>query len=94
MASFAHSIIKSRAGQVYFFRGTDATGRMAWYYVMVKKALQTRFEALSAGDPYNLLEFGEILASGYSAQPSDEVVQRMYDEYGYEPAESYSIFYN
>ena len=86
MSSFAQSITKSRAGQVYFFRGTDATGRKAWYYVRVKKALQTRFEALKTGDPYNLTEFGDILASGYSSQPSDDVVQRMYDDYGYEPA--------
>jgi hypothetical protein len=80
--SFADRVRRERANNVFLVRGNDSTGRAAWYFVLVDPAKRAAFRKAFSGQ-LELSAYGRILASGYGADPPDDVRERMKTEYGF-----------
>ena len=81
--SFADKVTSSRGSDIYLVRGQDTTGRQAWYYVLVDKAKKRAFEGREGTPDLKLTDYGSILHSGYGEDPSEAMVKKMFEEYGY-----------
>lgn len=68
---------------MFLVRGTDSTGRKAWYYVMIKPNKKILFEGTAKRGQTDLVKFGKIIASAYGEDPPPEVKKRMKEEYGF-----------
>ena len=77
MPSFTERIARSNpllaTGQIFLVRGTDTTGRKAWYYVRVAASRSVAFERLQGSPSLNLGDWGTIARSGYGESPPDEI---------------------
>ncbi|QJW94018.1 hypothetical protein [Frigoriglobus tundricola] len=80
--SFADRVRRERAGNVFLVRGRDATGRAAWYFVLVDAAKRAAFRKAAAGQ-LELNAYGRIIASGFGTEPPADVNERMRTEYGF-----------
>ena len=58
--------------RIYLVRGKD-TGKQAWHYVLVKKALLPLFLRRTNGGKVDVSDFGRILKSGWGKDPPEEV---------------------
>lgn len=84
--SFVDQIASSRGSDIYLVRGKDTTDRQAWYYVLVERTKKRAFEAREGTPNLKLTDFGTILHSGYGQNPPEDIVQKMFDEYGFKEA--------
>jgi hypothetical protein len=80
--SYADRVRRERGNNVFLVRGNDSTGRPAWYFVLVDPAKKAAFRKAFSGQ-LQLNAYGRILASGYGADPPDDVRERMKTEYGF-----------
>jgi len=79
--AFSEKLQSSRAGQLYRVHG-DALGHPAWHYVLVEKPKLPLFERALTTDTLDVAQYGEILASGWGAQPPAETVEAMAKRFG------------
>ena len=82
--SFAKQVTSSQKHLLYFVTAKDARFLDAYYYVMVDRGKEKKFEKDFAGGYINLEDYGKILASDYGREPSARVKQRLKDEYGFD----------
>jgi hypothetical protein len=78
------SRLASRPDSIYLVRGSDSTGRAAWYYLMVEKLKKRLFEVEAKKGQIQMTDYGKIIVSGYGEYPPPDVKKRMKDEYGFE----------
>jgi preprotein translocase subunit SecA len=74
---------ESNADLIYQTIGNDTTGNSAWYFILVDRDKKDAFLAHTAGDAYDLAEYGKIIASGYGADIPDEIKQELKEKYGF-----------
>lgn len=82
--SFASAVSSSRADCIYLIRGSDSTGRPAWYYLMVDKPKKRLFETDAKRGKIQLTDYGKVITSGYGEDSPQDVKKKMKDEYGFE----------
>lgn len=82
-ASFQDQLGKSRADCLYLCKGLDK-GRAAWYYVMVDKPKIPIFlkQYETPGGTINLLDYGEVVYSGWGEEPPEDIKKKVEEEYG------------
>ncbi|HEY1188089.1 MAG TPA: hypothetical protein VGE74_10555 [Gemmata sp.] len=80
--SFVDRVRRERSSNLFLVRGRDATGRAAWYFLLVDPGKRAAFRKASAGE-LALNAYGRIVASGYGTDPPAEVRERMRAEYGF-----------
>lgn len=73
-----------RNRRIYLIRGSDGTGRQAWYYLRVCKKSPLLFERDARKGQINLSDYGEILQSGYGKDPPASVVRDMQETWGFQ----------
>ena len=78
---FAKATKKSRLDCLFLVRGKDK-GRPAWHYVLVDKHKREMFLARSKSGSMDVALYGEILYSGWGENPSEDIVQKIKDEFG------------
>jgi len=61
----------------------DASGKLAWYFVVVPSAKLAAFKRELTSGKVDITSFGEVLASGYGETPPAHVTQRMREQYGF-----------
>ena len=67
--------------------GVMQDGRPYYAYVAVRPSLYKKFRQLTAACQSMILsEYGEVIEAGIAAAPPPEVVQKMKDQYGCDPA--------
>ncbi len=62
-------------------RGKDR-GRSAWHYVLVDKDKREMFLAKSRTGSMDVADYGEVLYSGWGEDPSQEIVDKINEEFG------------
>lgn len=65
----------------YLVRGKDR-GRSAWYYVDVEPAKLYSFRQALTEKTVKLLEFGEVVKSGWGDDPPEEIDREILQQYG------------
>lgn len=83
--SFTASLQQSRANNICLVRAPTHGGD-AWYYVRVKAGMMDRLIKDVSKGGVNLLEYGEIIKSGFGQNPPQEVKDAMKAEYNFESA--------
>ncbi len=81
--AFVDKIVSSKSEFIYKVNATDSTGRRAFYYILVDKLKLKEFLAMKPDGRYDLADFGQILASGYGDEPSDDVKAILKEKYGF-----------
>ena len=72
--SFLDGIIAREGHLIHKLKAKDTTGRWAYYFVHVTRARESAFLAAIDGDgTIDLNDFGQVVASNYGEEPSDEV---------------------
>jgi hypothetical protein len=80
---FSQAMQITRPDQIFLVRGKDTHGRTAWYYVLVDRVKRDSFKG-KAGVPFlRLTDYGQILHSGFGANPPESIIQLMEEEYGF-----------
>ncbi|OWZ24931.1 hypothetical protein [Wolbachia endosymbiont of Wuchereria bancrofti] len=79
--SFADATRRSRSDLIYLVRGKDR-GRSAWHYVLVDKDKREMFLAKSRTGSMDVADYGEVLYSGWGEDPSQEIVDKINEEFG------------
>ncbi|WP_168463833.1 hypothetical protein [Wolbachia endosymbiont of Ctenocephalides felis wCfeT] len=79
--SHADAARRSRSDLIYLVRGKDR-GRSAWHYVLVDKEKREMFLAKSRTGSMDVADYGEILYSGWGEDPSQEIVDKINEEFG------------
>lgn len=83
--SFRAKLLRERRTLIHRIKAKDSTGRWAVYYVYVAEAREPAFLAAIQGDQsIDLEEFGEIIASCYGEEPTEDVRRKLKDEYGFD----------
>lgn len=85
--SFLDKIKGSDSANIFLVRGRDDTTLPCYFYIEVDKTKRPLFEKFKKGQQVNLEEFGKVLESGYG-EPSEEIKERMKEEYNYVEASS------
>lgn len=79
--SFVDKIRKSTGELVYLVRGKDK-GRPAWHYVHVEKNKLPIFLKKVESGSVDVSLYGKVLYSGWGEDPSDDIVQKIKQEFG------------
>ncbi len=82
--AFTQTLEELRGNNIYLVRGgSDNTGQMSWYFIRVDSPKARAFlKAIDSGT-IDLSSYGEILESGYGAEPPYSVLEHMRNQYGY-----------
>ena len=87
--SFAEATKSSRTSNIFLVTGgQDKSGRDAWYYVLVEPTKVGSFQEKIKSGSINLIDYGEIVDSGFGKYPPENVQQKMKEEYNFVPAEN------
>lgn len=82
--TLTNNSIAKRDHSVHKLRATDATGRWAYYFVLVDTELEAAFlEALRSLESIDLEDYGQVIASSYEEEPSEEVKVLLKEKYGF-----------
>ncbi len=83
---FGPRLSLSRSGHlIHRIRAKDTTGRWACYFVYVPAERETAFLGAIDGDgTIDLEDYGFVVASSYGAEPTPEVAEFLYKEFGFE----------
>ncbi|MCV3769207.1 MAG: hypothetical protein K0T53_00530 [Wolbachia pipientis] len=79
--SFVDATRRSRSDLIYLVRGKDR-GRPAWHYILVDKDKKEMFLAKSKTGSMDVADYGEILYSGWGENPSQEIIDKINEEFG------------
>jgi hypothetical protein len=82
--SFVKKIVKSRASFLCLIVATAVDRKNAWYFISVKPNKFNAFNNEVFDGPSVLSDYGDIIESGYGEYPSQEVITRMREEYGFQ----------
>ena len=69
--------------RIYLVRGKDR-GKLAWHYVLVKKALLPLFLRRAKGGSLDVADFGRVLKSGWGKDPPEDIrksIREMYSTF-------------
>lgn len=71
-------------GRLFLVRGKDDTGSNAYYFVLLDRKRIGEFQKVALGSsPFDLKEYGEIVASGYGETVPEALRIRMRVEHGW-----------
>ena len=79
---FADKLQKS-ADCMYTVYAPDKTGEDAWYIMKVEKMKEQIFLKEVTSGPVNLLDYGDILESGYGTKVPDVIKEKVKEEYNF-----------
>lgn len=83
MASHTQKILQERGGAIRFIRAEEG-GAICWFYLKLNPEKLTEYEQKLRQPDMNIRDYGAILESDWGDWPSDDVIQFMLDEYGFE----------
>ena len=82
-ANYRARVIKKH--DVHLLRAKDSTGRTGCYFLYIPPTRKAAFfEALKKPQITNLNDYGEILASNYGYQPTEETKRLLREKFGLE----------
>ena len=79
-SSFKTLVEKSSNELVYLVRGKD-NGKAAWHYVYVDKNKLPIFLKKVESGSIDVAEYGKVLYSGWGEDPSQDIVDKIKEEY-------------
>ena len=79
MSHFVSKLVRSGKLPLYFVRFKDLQQQDCWFYVVSNEDKMQQFLAVRSGT-FNLLDYGQIVASGFGTEPSPEEKQRLKHE--------------
>lgn len=83
--SFANKIIAGKGHLIHKIRGKDAaTGRPAYYFVLVEPPREAAFMEALKSDSILLTDYGKIIASCWGEEPDEDTKKLLKDNYGFE----------
>jgi hypothetical protein len=76
--------IASRGHLIQKLKAKDTTGRWAYYFVLVLPDSEASFlKAIEGDGTIDLEDFGQVVASCYGEEPTQEVKDYLYEKYGF-----------
>lgn len=82
--SFAEREIARRGHLVHKLKAKDSTGRWAYYFVLVEPLRAPAFmKAIEGNGMIDLEDYGEVIASNYGEEPSEQVREMLKERYGF-----------
>ena len=72
---------KALEGKIFLIRGKD-NGRPAWHYILVPPEKAAELRKQKAGCNIDVAKFGKIVESGWGEDPSQEIMDKIQEEYG------------
>lgn len=76
--------VAERGHLIHKLKAKDATGRWAYYFVLVEPDQEAAFlSSITGNGTLDLENFGNVVASSYGETPSDEVRAYLKDKYGF-----------
>jgi hypothetical protein len=84
--SFVDKVISKKAHLIHKIKAIDSTGRWAYYFLLVEPMKEKAFmDAMNSdADEINLEDYGQIVASNYGEEPSEEVRTMLKDKYDFD----------
>ena len=83
--SFAEREIARKGHLIHKLKAKDSTGRWAYYFVLVDPVKERQFiKAIEGEGMIDLENFGEVIASNYGEEPSDDVLQMLKERYDFD----------
>jgi hypothetical protein len=80
---FAQKILKNSEGSIYLIQGIDkASSRKAYYYVLVKPAMEENIQRMALLDTMDISRFGTVIESGFGYAPPKKVEDGIIATYG------------
>ena len=79
--SFTSKLISGNKHRLCYLKAIDATGRAAWYFVLLDKAKLAAFSQLDERAAYDINDYGKILESGYGADAPQEMLNEINKKY-------------
>jgi|GEM_PF-2409529 len=90
--NFQDLYIKKSGQPIHLVRCTDLQGRKCYFFLMcsMEKVKQLQSPENKQKDSLDLRDYGNIVASGFGVDPSDEVIKMLKDKYDfvYKPQEN------
>lgn len=83
--SFADREIARQGHLVHKVRAKDGTRRWAYYFVLVKPWMESRFlAALDGGGTVDLERYGRVIASCYGEKPTEDLRLELKERFGFD----------
>lgn len=77
--------VAERGHLIHKLKAKDASGRWAYYFVLVEPEREAAFMAAIGGDgTLDIEDYGRVVASSYGEVPTEKVRQYLKDKYGFE----------
>lgn len=81
---FERQLTAARGHQIHKLKAKDTTGRWAYYFVRVNPKRESDFLTAIEGDgTVDLEEYGQVIASCYGEEPTREIRELLFDNYGF-----------
>ncbi|QHG21302.1 hypothetical protein [Nostoc sp. ATCC 53789] len=76
--------IANKGHLIHKLKAKDSTGRWAYYFILVEPSQEKEFlSALDSNADTDLNYYGEVIASNYGEEPSNEVKKLLREKYGF-----------
>ncbi len=81
--SFADKLVKSGSIPIHLVRCKDDKGRDCYFFIMCAGHKISALKAAKSGE-FDLKDYGKIIASGFGAEPSQEIKDMLKKEYDFD----------
>ena len=78
---FLNKIISTEGHRFFYIVATTSDNKKAWYFVFIHAGKYAVFDKLNKSAPYDIADYGDILASGYGEFAPDAVIADMNKKY-------------
>jgi hypothetical protein len=75
--------IKKSSLPIHFIRGKDNTGRDCFFFLICNMDKIRRLQGASENGNINLLQFGQVIASGFGRAPDQGVCKMLKEKYDF-----------
>jgi len=82
--SFRDKIISNKGEYIHKISAIDATGKKAYYFVLVDPKREDKFLTAINNGNLDLEDYGQVIASCYGEEPTKEVKTLMKGKYGFD----------
>jgi hypothetical protein len=83
--SAVNRYVRSQAHHIHKLKAKDSTGRWAYYFVLIPPVRERGFlKAIDGPGMLDLEDWGRVIASCYGEEPTEEVLQFLREEYGFD----------
>lgn len=82
--SFVDQLIKNSSTPIHLVRGRDSTGMECYFYLMCSHQKLDRLLDISKDGNCDLTQYGQVVASGYGTEVSDDVRKTLREKYNFD----------